>query len=146
MDLAALLPVLQACLSHDQNHVKEAEKVLKQVRGRGGRGAARCAWRVCGQTQQSMHTTLANCRGSFVFSLPAHGKARPARAAHVAVLSQHEALPGQAVQLLRVAAEESVDSGVRHVAAIAFKNFVKRSWEPPQGHEALGAEDPARTR
>lgn len=32
MDLAALLPVLQACLSQDQNHVKEAERVLKQVR------------------------------------------------------------------------------------------------------------------
>ncbi|GFR51386.1 hypothetical protein Agub_g13816, partial [Astrephomene gubernaculifera] len=78
MDIQALLPVLQACLSHDQNHVKEAERVLKQ----------------------------------------------------------HEQVPGQAVQLLRVAAEESVDAGVRHMAAINFKNFVKRSWEKPNSHES----------
>ncbi|GIL84239.1 hypothetical protein Vretimale_15865 [Volvox reticuliferus] len=78
MDIPALLPVLQACLSHDQNHVKEAERVLKQ----------------------------------------------------------HEQLPGQAVQLLRVAAEESVDAGVRHMGAINFKNFVKRSWEKSELHEA----------
>ncbi|KXZ43736.1 hypothetical protein GPECTOR_81g184 [Gonium pectorale] len=78
MDPQALLPVLQACLSHDQNHVKEAERVLKQ----------------------------------------------------------HEQLPGQAVSLLRVAAEESVDAGVRHMAAINFKNFVKRSWEQSDSHES----------
>ncbi|GLC37117.1 hypothetical protein PLESTB_000981600 [Pleodorina starrii] len=78
MDIQALLPVLQACLSHDQNHVKEAERILKQ----------------------------------------------------------HEQLPGQAVQLLRVAAEDSVDAGVRHMAAINFKNFVKRSWEKSDMHES----------
>lgn len=80
MDLAALLPVLQACLSQDQNHVKEAERVLKQ----------------------------------------------------------HEQLPGQAVQLLRVAAEESVDAGVRTMAAINFKNFVKRSWEKSEHETGSG--------
>ncbi|EFJ51590.1 hypothetical protein VOLCADRAFT_79706 [Volvox carteri f. nagariensis] len=50
---------------------------------------------------------------------------------------QHEQLPGQAVQLLRVAAEESVDAGVRHMAAINFKNFVKRSWDKSEAHETL---------
>jgi hypothetical protein len=53
----------------------------------------------------------------------------------VVVSMQHEQLPGQAVLLLRVAAEESADAGVRHMAAINFKNFVKRSWEKSD-HEA----------
>lgn len=60
------------------------------------------------------------------------------------VTAQHEQLPGQAVQLLRVAAEESVDAGVRTMAAINFKNFVKRSWEKSE-HET-GALMPARVR
>ncbi len=58
------------------------------------------------------------------------------------VAAQHEQLPGQAVQLLRVAAEESVDAGVRTMAAINFKNFVKRSWEKSE-HET-GASMPPR--
>lgn len=47
--------------------------------------------------------------------------------------SQHEAAPGQVVNLLRVAAEPSVDLGVRQVAAISFKNIAKRNWVPDAG-------------
>lgn len=50
--------------------------------------------------------------------------------------AQHEQLPGQAVQLLRVAAEDTVDAGIRHMAAITFKNLVKRSWEKSESHES----------
>ncbi len=35
---------------------------------------------------------------------------------------------GQIVNLLRVALEDSVDPAVRQVAAISFKNLVKRDW------------------
>jgi len=42
---------------------------------------------------------------------------------------QHDAVPGQVVNLLRVAAEDSVDMGIRQQAVIAFKNLVKRSWD-----------------
>jgi hypothetical protein len=34
------------------------------------------------------------------------------------------------VNLLRVAAEPTVDLGIRHIAAITFKNAVKRRWDP----------------
>jgi hypothetical protein len=46
---------------------------------------------------------------------------------------QHEKAPGQIVNLLRVAAEQTVDINVRQVAAISFKNIVKRNWEPAEG-------------
>ena len=45
---------------------------------------------------------------------------------------QHEQTKGQAVSLLRVSAEESVDISVRQVASISFKNLVRRSWEPDE--------------
>ncbi|GFH09662.1 ARM repeat-containing protein [Haematococcus lacustris] len=47
------------------------------------------------------------------------------------LLVQHEASKGQVINLLRVAAEESVDIAVRQVAAITFKRLVRRSWDPP---------------
>lgn len=47
--------------------------------------------------------------------------------------TQHELARGQIVNLLRVTAEESVDLGVRQVAAIAFKNLVKHHWEQTEG-------------
>jgi hypothetical protein len=53
------------------------------------------------------------------------------RAAAEAALQQHEAVPGLVVALLRVAMLETpgLDLGVRQVAAIQFKNTVKRRWE-----------------
>jgi hypothetical protein len=54
--------------------------------------------------------------------------------AHCFGHAQNEQLPGQAVQLLRVATEDSVDPGIRTMGAISFKNLVKRSWERPE-HE-----------
>lgn len=48
-------------------------------------------------------------------------------------LKQAEAVKGQAVNLLRVAAEESVDPAVRQVAAISFKNLCRRSWDVEEG-------------
>ena len=52
------------------------------------------------------------------------------RAAAEAALKQHEAVPGLIVALLRVAMLErpGMDMGVRQVAAIQFKNTVKRRW------------------
>ena len=41
---------------------------------------------------------------------------------------QHE--QGQLVNLLRVAMEDSLDIGLRQVAAITFKNLVKKEWDP----------------
>lgn len=39
-------------------------------------------------------------------------------------------MPGQLVNLLRVAVEESLDVGIRQVAAITFKNAVRKDWDP----------------
>jgi hypothetical protein len=48
---------------------------------------------------------------------------------------QHETSRGQLVNLLRVAAEPSVDLGVRQVACITFKQTAKRHWEPEREGE-----------
>ncbi len=45
------------------------------------------------------------------------------------VCTQLEPSPGFGIALLRTAAEAQLDAGVRQVAAINFKNYVKRSWE-----------------
>lgn len=42
---------------------------------------------------------------------------------------QHKHARGQVANLLRVALEEGVSPAVRQVAAISFKNLVKRDWE-----------------
>lgn len=47
--------------------------------------------------------------------------------------TQHEGDRGQLVNLLRVAAEPTVDLGTRHIAAITFKNAVRRRWDPSEG-------------
>jgi hypothetical protein len=47
---------------------------------------------------------------------------------HVGAQFQHE--QGQLVNLLRVAVEDSLDVGLRQVAAITFKNLVKQEWDP----------------
>lgn len=54
-----------------------------------------------------------------------------ANSGRIAILTytQGETLKGQAVNLLRVAAEESVDAAVRQVASISFKNLCRRSWD-----------------
>lgn len=39
------------------------------------------------------------------------------------------------VSLLRIAAEPTVDLGIRHIAAITFKNAVKRRWDPERDGE-----------
>uniref|UniRef100_A0A7R9YU85 Importin N-terminal domain-containing protein n=1 Tax=Chlamydomonas euryale TaxID=1486919 RepID=A0A7R9YU85_9CHLO len=66
------------------------------------------------------------------------------RTAAEEVLKQHEAVQGQAVNMLRVAAEEQVDAAVRQVAAISFKNLVKKYWEPASpGQPCLREEDRA---
>jgi hypothetical protein len=61
---------------------------------------------------------------------------------------QHEGDRGHAVNLLRVAAEPTVDVGVRHMAAIAFKNAAKRRWDPSDGAQltALDEADKAAVR
>lgn len=67
------------------------------------------------------------------------------RKAAEALLQQHEGDRGQVVSLLRIAAEPSVDLGVRHIAAITFKNAVKRRWDPEKdgSYTPLAAEDKA---
>ncbi|GAX74708.1 hypothetical protein CEUSTIGMA_g2156.t1 [Chlamydomonas eustigma] len=57
------------------------------------------------------------------------------RTAAEGLLKQNETVSGQAVNLLRVAAEDSVDAAVRQVAAISFKNLVKRSWDSSSSGE-----------
>ncbi|KAI8465003.1 MAG: armadillo-type protein [Monoraphidium minutum] len=67
------------------------------------------------------------------------------RKAAEALLLQHEGDRGLVVSLLRVAAEPSVDLGVRHIAAITFKNAVKRRWDPEKGgsYSPLAEDDKA---
>lgn len=63
------------------------------------------------------------------------------RAAAEAALKQHEAVPGLIVALLRVAMMEraGMAMGVRQVAAIQFKNTVKRRWGAEEVGVAEGA-------
>ena len=57
-----------------------------------------------------------------------------ARAACVCLALQFQHEQGQLVNLLRVAMEESLDLGLRQVAAIAFKNLVRKEWDPSGAH------------
>lgn len=50
---------------------------------------------------------------------------------------QHETSRGQLVNLLRVAGEPSVDTAVRQVASITFKQAAKRHWEPEKEGEVF---------
>jgi hypothetical protein len=59
---------------------------------------------------------------------------------------QHKHAPGQLVNLLRVALEESVDASVRQVAAISFKNVVKRDWQAAGERRRGRRRAPARAR
>ena len=43
---------------------------------------------------------------------------------------QFQHVPGQLVNLLRVAVEDSLDIGLRQVASITFKNLVRKDWDP----------------
>lgn len=43
---------------------------------------------------------------------------------------QFQHAEGQLVNLLRVAVEDSLDVGIRQVAAISFKNLVRKDWDP----------------
>ena len=54
-------------------------------------------------------------------------------------LLQFQHVEGQLVNLLRVAVEDSLDVGIRQVAAISFKNLVRKDWEPQgaAGHLSL---------
>ena len=47
-----------------------------------------------------------------------------------ALLLQYQHAPGHMTSLLRVAVEDSVDPSIRQVAAITFKNLVKKDWDP----------------
>ena len=44
-------------------------------------------------------------------------------------MMQYQHGKGQLVNLLRASVEESIDEGVRQVAAISFKNAVKKGWD-----------------
>lgn len=68
---------------------------------------------------------LCACLGACV------GADAAARQAAEELLNQHKHSRGQIVNLLRVAMEESLDPSVRQVAAISFKNAVKRDWDSP---------------
>jgi len=51
------------------------------------------------------------------------------RTAAEQALNQHQWAKGHVVNLLRASVEESVDESIRQVAAISFKNSVKKGWE-----------------
>lgn len=62
-------------------------------------------------------------------------------------LNQSKHARGQVVNLLRVSLEEGCDPAVRQVAAISFKNLVKRDWEAEEGKASpLAEEDKAAVR
>lgn len=63
-------------------------------------------------------------------------------------LNQSKHARGQVVNLLRVALEDSIDPSVRQVAAISFKNLVRRDWSPSEEGKAspLAEEDKAAVR
>ena len=49
---------------------------------------------------------------------------------------QFQHVQGQLVNLLRVAVEDSMDIGLRQIAAITFKNLVRKDWDPSGGARA----------
>jgi hypothetical protein len=116
MDPQTLVNALDACQSPDPSIRKAAEDALNQVRP--PRRARRCG------VQHAIAAAAA----------PTAVAAHPAGCAHLVASPawldpQHKYARGQIVNLLRVALEESVDPAVRQVAAISFKNLVKRDWE-----------------
>ncbi|EIE23737.1 ARM repeat-containing protein [Coccomyxa subellipsoidea C-169] len=68
------------------------------------------------------------------------------RKAAEATLAQFQHVKGQLVNLLRVAVEDSLDVGLRQVAAISFKNLVRKDWDPPGSPSPIPEEDKAAVR
>ena len=68
---------------------------------------------------------------SRLLSHPAHVPCTRPPSIYAPLQSKHA--PGQIVNLLRVALEDSVDPATRQVAAISFKNLVKRDWAAEGG-------------
>lgn len=126
MDPAALLQALSACVSPDPSLRKAAENVLNQVR-RARRGRCR----------RHPAAAAAAVRGDGRAGRACCGGAAAPPALHVCLPAvtapQHKHAPGQVVNLLRVALEEGVDPAARQVAAIGFKNLVKRDWASEGG-------------
>lgn len=111
MNIENLVAALGACTNPNPEVRKAAEDALNQVcPGAKGPTMACCRRRCC-----------CRCRSphSCPSALPLPCQAKHAR--------------GQVVNLLRVALEDSVDPSVRQVAAISFKNLVRRDWAPNEG-------------
>jgi hypothetical protein len=104
MDLQQLVAAVTGCLSPDASIRQAAEGALQQVRRR--RPHAPRQVRIPPACVRACEAHL-----------------RPA----CALQCRHS--PGQIGNLLRVALEESLDLAIRQVAAIAFKNVVKKAWE-----------------
>ncbi|CAL5220954.1 g3058 [Coccomyxa viridis] len=68
------------------------------------------------------------------------------RKAGEATLEQFQHVPGQLVNLLRVAVEDSLDVGIRQVAAITFKNATRKDWDPLEGPSPIPDSDKAAVR
>ncbi|BDA47636.1 Importin-7 [Coccomyxa sp. Obi] len=68
------------------------------------------------------------------------------RKAAEATLAQFQHVEGQLVNLLRVAVEDSLDVGIRQVAAISFKNLVRKDWDPQGGPSPIPEADKAAVR
>lgn len=122
MQADQLVAALGACQSPDPAVRKAAEEALNLVRA--GRAAGR------GPPCHAPPPAAAACRPPCCRPAPCHAAAslRLAPSCCPCPLVQHKHARGQVVNLLRVALEDSVDPAVRQVAAISFKNLVKRDW------------------
>jgi hypothetical protein len=143
MDIPQLVSVLQGALSQEENQRKAAEALLQQVRPAVGGGDGRRRGRLrCARAHPGVVLPPpAPAPGSqAVGARPCCRRAtyRRCRCPPPAA-TQHEGDRGQVVALLRIAAEPSVDMGVRHIAAITFKNAVKRRWDPEQDGAPMSA-------
>lgn len=123
MELPNLVAALGACQSPDPAVRKAGEDALNAVSPAAAAPLGHCA--ACRRRPP------AACRPSHLrccFVLSPAGAAARLTDPPTAALLQCKHARGQVVNLLRVALEDSVDAPVRQVAAISFKNLVKRDW------------------
>jgi hypothetical protein len=122
MDIQQLCGALQACMSPNMQERQSAEAALKQVHNFNHyESDERKPRAFTAYFEHPLNTFFIRHRLLSIWT--DESVHRP----------QNELSKGHIVNLLRVAAEESVDPAVRQVAAITFKNTAKRNWEGQDG-------------
>lgn len=134
MDIPSLCLVLAGTLAPDTAQRKAAEDTLRQV------GGGRMGGWVGGSAAGALLLPPPPEAPACTCFWPPRARVSAVRPSDLwplpAATPQHGALPGQVVNLLRVAAEESVDLAIRQAAAISFKNMVKHNWDVAEGARA----------